>query len=145
MSNLSFKCLINFIFFIIFQDVVYALAHATGKTGRFTLIERWRNNERLLAPQEHPLKVIIDYTSCFRFEAACYLILHTYMLIRNEKKQLFIRRNFNARKIRRINIEALNKKVTRVGSVTFCDHFIQKTYKISYENRIFANFDEAKS
>ena len=39
------------------QDVVYALAHATGKTGRFTLIERWRNNERLLAPQEHPLKV----------------------------------------------------------------------------------------
>ena len=41
----------------LFQDVVYALAHATGKTGRFTLIERWRNNERLLAPQEHPLKV----------------------------------------------------------------------------------------
>ena len=36
---------------------MYALAHATGKTGRFTLIERWRNNERLLAPQEHPLKV----------------------------------------------------------------------------------------
>ena len=43
--------------FFSFQDVVYALAHATGKTGRFTLIERWRNNERLLAPQEHPLKV----------------------------------------------------------------------------------------
>ncbi|KAL1131444.1 hypothetical protein AAG570_011061 [Ranatra chinensis] len=40
------------------QDIVYALAHATGKTGRFTLIERWRNNERLLAPQEHPLKVV---------------------------------------------------------------------------------------
>ncbi|XP_071743270.1 uncharacterized protein RASSF8 isoform X2 [Lepeophtheirus salmonis] len=40
------------------QDVVYALAHATGKTGRFTLIERWRNSERLLAPQEHPLKVL---------------------------------------------------------------------------------------
>jgi hypothetical protein len=43
--------------FFCFQDVVYALAHATGKTGRFTLIERWRNNERLLAPQENPLKV----------------------------------------------------------------------------------------
>lgn len=41
------------------QDVVYALAHATGKTGRFTLIERWRNNERLLAPHEHPLKVSV--------------------------------------------------------------------------------------
>ena len=45
------------LFFCPFQDVVYALAHATGKTGRFTLIERWRSNERLLAPQEHPLKV----------------------------------------------------------------------------------------
>lgn len=36
---------------------MYALAHATGKTGRFTLIERWRNNERLLAPQDHPVTV----------------------------------------------------------------------------------------
>jgi len=43
------------------QDVVYALAHATGKTGRFTLIERWRNNERLLAPQEHPVKVLAKW------------------------------------------------------------------------------------
>lgn len=43
------------------QDVVYALAHATGKTGRFTLIERWRNNERLLAPQENPLKVVTKW------------------------------------------------------------------------------------
>jgi Ras association domain-containing protein 7/8 len=42
---------------LILQDIVYALAHATGQTGRFTLIERWRNNERLLAPHEHPLKV----------------------------------------------------------------------------------------
>lgn len=40
-----------------FQDVVYALAHATGQTGRFTLVERWRTNERLLAPYENPLKV----------------------------------------------------------------------------------------
>ena len=54
---ISFKCSSIFLF----QDVVYALAHATGKTGRFTLIERWRNNERLLAPQEHPLKV--NFTS----------------------------------------------------------------------------------
>lgn len=36
---------------------MFALAHATGKIGRFTLIERWRNNERLLAPNENPLKV----------------------------------------------------------------------------------------
>ena len=50
---------LTFFVILLFQDVVYALAHATGKTGRFTLIESWRNNERLLAPQEHPLKVSI--------------------------------------------------------------------------------------
>lgn len=54
-SNFSAGISVDFGFF---QDVVYALAHATGKTGRFTLIERWRSNERLLAPHEHPLKVI---------------------------------------------------------------------------------------
>ncbi|XP_039760206.1 ras association domain-containing protein 8 isoform X3 [Pararge aegeria] len=43
------------------QDVVFALAHATGKVGRFTLIERWRNNERLLAPQEYPLKILMKW------------------------------------------------------------------------------------
>ncbi|XP_054747307.1 uncharacterized protein DDB_G0283357 [Anastrepha obliqua] len=43
------------------QDVVFALAHATGKVGRFTLIERWRNNERLLAPNENPLKLLIEW------------------------------------------------------------------------------------
>ena len=39
---------------------MYALAHATGKTGRFTLIEKWRNTERLLAPTDRPLKVCQD-------------------------------------------------------------------------------------
>ncbi|TMW49496.1 hypothetical protein DOY81_005450 [Sarcophaga bullata] len=43
------------------QDVVFALAHATGKVGRFTLIERWRNNERLLAPNENPLKLLLKW------------------------------------------------------------------------------------
>lgn len=43
------------------QDVVYALAHATGKTGRFTLNERWRSNERLLSPQDHPLKILMKW------------------------------------------------------------------------------------
>ncbi|XP_012264910.1 ras association domain-containing protein 8 [Athalia rosae] len=43
------------------QDVVYALAHATGQTGRFTLIERWRTNERLLAPYENPLKILLKW------------------------------------------------------------------------------------
>ena len=53
---------LTFFVILLFQDVVYALAHATGKTGRFTLIESWRNNERLLAPQEHPLKVSMSTT-----------------------------------------------------------------------------------
>ncbi|XP_077289207.1 ras association domain-containing protein 8 isoform X2 [Arctopsyche grandis] len=43
------------------QDVVFALAHATGKVGRFTLIERWRSNERLLAPHEFPLKILMKW------------------------------------------------------------------------------------
>ncbi|XP_018899170.1 ras association domain-containing protein 8 isoform X2 [Bemisia tabaci] len=43
------------------QDVVYALAHATGKTGRFSLTERWRNNERLLSPQDQPLQVLMKW------------------------------------------------------------------------------------
>ncbi|XP_046402976.1 ras association domain-containing protein 8 isoform X2 [Ischnura elegans] len=52
------------------QDVVYALAHATGKTGRFTLIERWRSSERLLAPHEHPLEILTkwgEYSSDVQF------------------------------------------------------------------------------
>ncbi|KAJ6219163.1 hypothetical protein RDWZM_004975 [Blomia tropicalis] len=37
------------------QDIVFALAHATGQTGRFILIEKWRNSERVLAPSDRPL------------------------------------------------------------------------------------------
>lgn len=40
---------------------MFALAHATGKSGRFTLIERWRNNEKQLAPNENPMKVFHKY------------------------------------------------------------------------------------
>ncbi|XP_018327470.1 ras association domain-containing protein 8 isoform X2 [Agrilus planipennis] len=43
------------------QNVVYALAHATGKSGRFTLIERWRNNERQLSPHDTPLQVLLKW------------------------------------------------------------------------------------
>ncbi|XP_049825799.1 ras association domain-containing protein 8 isoform X2 [Aethina tumida] len=52
------------------QDVVFALAHATGKSGRFTLIERWRNNERQLAPNENPMKILMkwgEYSSDVQF------------------------------------------------------------------------------
>jgi len=40
------------------QEVVIALAQATGRTGRYTLVERWRNAERLLPPSETPLTVL---------------------------------------------------------------------------------------
>lgn len=49
---------------------MFALAHATGKVGRFTLIEKWRNNERLLAPNENPLKILMkwgEYSSDVQF------------------------------------------------------------------------------
>lgn len=58
---------------------MYALAHATGKTGRFTLIERWRNNERLLAPQDHPVTVCIMVYN----QLLCYnLLFVTYSMFK---------------------------------------------------------------
>lgn len=40
------------------QDVVIALAHAMGRTGRFSLLEKWRIQERSLPPWERPLQVL---------------------------------------------------------------------------------------
>ncbi|XP_034434694.1 ras association domain-containing protein 8b [Hippoglossus hippoglossus] len=37
------------------QEVVIALAQAIGRTGRYTLIEKWRDTERHLAPNENPV------------------------------------------------------------------------------------------
>ncbi|XP_072309552.1 ras association domain-containing protein 8-like [Eucyclogobius newberryi] len=37
------------------QEVVIALAQAIGRTGRYTLIEKWRDTERHLSPQEFPV------------------------------------------------------------------------------------------
>lgn len=64
--------------------MVYALAHATGKVGRFTLIERWRNNERLLGPSENPLKILLkwgEYANDVQF------ILQRSDQIKKEEKQ----------------------------------------------------------
>lgn len=47
------------------QEVIVALAQATGKTGRFTLVEKWRDYEKCLTPNECPLVVAQkfgDYT-----------------------------------------------------------------------------------
>lgn len=43
------------------QEVIYALAHATGKTGRFVLAERWRTSERSLAPHDKPLELLTKW------------------------------------------------------------------------------------
>lgn len=37
------------------QEVVIALAQAIGRTGRYTLIEKWRDSERHLVPHESPV------------------------------------------------------------------------------------------
>uniref|UniRef100_W5LD30 Ras association domain family member 8a n=1 Tax=Astyanax mexicanus TaxID=7994 RepID=W5LD30_ASTMX len=37
------------------QEVVIALAQAIGRTGRYTLVEKWRDSERHLAPHESPV------------------------------------------------------------------------------------------
>ncbi|XP_067928580.1 ras association domain-containing protein 8-like isoform X2 [Watersipora subatra] len=37
------------------QEVIVALAQATGKTGRFTLVEKWRDYEKTLTPDQCPL------------------------------------------------------------------------------------------
>ena len=31
-----------------------------GRTGRYTLVERWKTNEKMLPPAEHPLQVGSD-------------------------------------------------------------------------------------
>ena len=64
----------------LFQDIVYALAHATGRTGRFTLIERWRNNERLLAPQENPLQVdTFIYFHLFNVNSSLHSVIYLFV------------------------------------------------------------------
>lgn len=37
------------------QEVILALAQATGTTGRFTLVEKWRDYEKTLTPSDCPL------------------------------------------------------------------------------------------
>ena len=43
------------------QEVIYALANATARTGRFVLVEKWRNTERTLAPHDCPLKLLDNW------------------------------------------------------------------------------------
>lgn len=65
------------------QDVVIALAHATGKTGRFTLIEKWRDNEHMLAPSENPLNALQKWGE---YANDVQLILRHSLSIRNHAR-----------------------------------------------------------
>ena len=81
------------------HDVVIALAHAIGRTGRFKLIEKWRENERLVPPSECPLKLLRswgEYAGDVQYMLKCSGENSTrssagkssYKSLRNEEKYL---------------------------------------------------------
>ncbi|XP_030646591.1 ras association domain-containing protein 8 [Chanos chanos] len=55
------------------QEVVIALAQAIGRTGRYTLIEKWRDTERHLAPHECP---VASLNTWGQYAGDVQLILH---------------------------------------------------------------------
>ncbi|KAM9572228.1 ras association domain-containing protein 8-like isoform 1-T2 [Salvelinus alpinus] len=55
------------------QEVVIALAQAIGRTGRYTLVEQWRDTERHLAPHESPVASINTWG---QYAGDVQLILH---------------------------------------------------------------------
>ena len=57
LPNCPAYCLFsNWVTFVLYTHAGCRYGLATGKTDRFTVIERWRNNERILALYEHPLQ-----------------------------------------------------------------------------------------
>uniref|UniRef100_A0A8C9T137 Ras association domain family member 8 n=1 Tax=Scleropages formosus TaxID=113540 RepID=A0A8C9T137_SCLFO len=55
------------------QEVVIALAQAIGRTGRYTLTEKWQGTERPLAPFESP---VISLNRWGQHAGDVQLILH---------------------------------------------------------------------
>lgn len=55
------------------QEVVIALAQAIGRTGRYTLVEKWRDTERHLAPNESP---VVSLNTWGQYAGDVQLILH---------------------------------------------------------------------
>uniref|UniRef100_A0A3Q2DT85 Ras association domain family member 8a n=1 Tax=Cyprinodon variegatus TaxID=28743 RepID=A0A3Q2DT85_CYPVA len=55
------------------QEVVIALAQAIGRTGRYTLVEKWRDTERHLAPHESP---VASLNTWGQYAGDVQLILH---------------------------------------------------------------------
>ncbi|XP_070763951.1 ras association domain-containing protein 8 [Enoplosus armatus] len=55
------------------QEVVIALAQAIGRTGRYTLVEKWRDTEHHLAPHESP---VASLNTWGQYAGDVQLILH---------------------------------------------------------------------
>ncbi|XP_017278457.1 ras association domain-containing protein 8 [Kryptolebias marmoratus] len=55
------------------QEVVIALAQAIGRTGRYTLVEKWRDTERHLTPHESP---VASLNTWGQYAGDVQLILH---------------------------------------------------------------------
>ncbi|XP_051548068.1 ras association domain-containing protein 8-like [Myxocyprinus asiaticus] len=55
------------------QEVVIALAQAIGRTGRYTLIEKWRDTERHLFPHESP---VISLNTWGQYAGDVQFIMH---------------------------------------------------------------------
>ncbi|CAL1595690.1 unnamed protein product [Knipowitschia caucasica] len=55
------------------QEVVIALAQAIGRTGRYTLVEKWRDTERHLAPNESP---VASLNTWGQYAGDVQLVLH---------------------------------------------------------------------
>lgn len=56
------------------QDIIFALAHATNRVGKFSLVEKWRTSERSLSPQDQPIKILNkwgEYASDVQFILRC--------------------------------------------------------------------------
>uniref|UniRef100_A0A3P8V321 Ras association domain family member 8 n=1 Tax=Cynoglossus semilaevis TaxID=244447 RepID=A0A3P8V321_CYNSE len=55
------------------QEVVIALAQAIGRTGRYTLVEKWQDTERHLGPHESP---VASLNTWGQYAGDVQLILH---------------------------------------------------------------------
>lgn len=55
------------------QEVVIALAQAIGRTGRYTLVEKWRDSERHLAPHESP---VVSLNTWGQYAGDVQFVLH---------------------------------------------------------------------
>ncbi|XP_064417358.1 ras association domain-containing protein 8b isoform X2 [Latimeria chalumnae] len=109
------------------QEVVIALAQAIGRTGRYTLIEKWRDTERHLAPQENP---IISLNKWGQYASDVQLILRrtgpslserptSDSVARIPERTLYRQSLPPLAKLRPINDKSIKRKEPKRKSLTF--------------------------